>query len=225
MPARALYYSGRDRPAGRECLVVAQVLRVVGQVAHARLHAGSPVIGQPARIGLRGDRLGDMPGPAGQHRQRLDGHPVLSGRIIPGMEAPRGGPHVLLHVHKIDDEVDRRVPAAGLGLDQFDLVAVPVDQYYPGAHVVPVAGLGLAESGAAVLIAAGGGAQPGRAAGAAISADQPVPARDRRRAVRLAEHRQRAHPQHLRQARCPGPVLGRAARPELRLLAAAGRTQ
>ena len=55
----------------------------------------------------------------------------------------------------------------------------------------------------AVLIAAGGGAQPGRAPGAAVPADQPVPARDRRRAVRLAEHRQRAHPQHLRQARCP----------------------
>jgi hypothetical protein len=115
MPARALDYSGRDRPAGRECLVVAQVLRVVGQVAHARLHAGSPVIGQPARIGLRGDRLGDMPGPAGQHRQRLDGHPVLSGRIIPGMEAPRGGPHVLLLstgprptlIDVIDDREDR----------------------------------------------------------------------------------------------------------------------
>jgi hypothetical protein len=115
MPARALDYSGRDRPAGRECLVVAQVLRVVGQVAHARLHAGSPVIGQPARTGLRGDRLGDMPGPAGQHRQRLDGHPVLSGRIIPGMEAPRGGPQVLLLstgprpalIDVIDDREDR----------------------------------------------------------------------------------------------------------------------
>src|SRR6185312_16366508 len=102
-------------PAGRECLVVAQVLRVVRQVAHARLHAGSPVIGQPARTGLRGDRLGDMPGPAGQHRQRLDGHPVLSGRIIPGMEAPRGGPHVLLLstgprptlIDVIDDREDR----------------------------------------------------------------------------------------------------------------------
>ena len=115
MPARALDYSGRDRPAGRECLVAGQVLRVVGQVAHARLHAGSPVIGQPARIGLRGDRLGDMPGPAGQHRQRLDGHPVLSGWIIPGMEAPRGGPHVLLLstgprpalIDVIDDREDR----------------------------------------------------------------------------------------------------------------------
>ena len=43
---------------------------------------------------------------------------------------------------------------------------------------------------------------PGELQGAAVSADQPVPARDRRRAVRLAEHRQRAYPQHLRQARC-----------------------
>ena len=47
------------------------------------------------------------------------------------------------------------------------------------------------------------GAQPGRAQGAAISPDEPVPARDRRRAVRLAEHGQHARPQHLRQA--PGP--------------------
>ena len=47
-----------------------------------------------------------------------------------------------------------------------------------------------------------------------------VPARDRRPAVGLAEHRQRAYPQHLRQARCPGPILGRAARPGT---AAAGR--
>jgi len=35
----------------------------------------------------------------------------------------------------------------------------------------------------------------------------------RRRAVRLAEHRQPAHPQHLRQALCPWPVRDRAARP------------
>jgi LuxR family maltose regulon positive regulatory protein len=42
--------------------------------------------------------------------------------------------------------------------------------------------------------------QPGRAAGAALPADQPVPARDRRRAVRVAEHRQHPRPQHLRQA-------------------------
>ncbi len=56
-----------------------------------------------------------MPGPAGQHRQRLDGHPVLSGRIIPGMEAPRGGPQVLLLstgprpalIDVIDDREDR----------------------------------------------------------------------------------------------------------------------
>lgn len=81
----------------------------------ARLHAGSPVIGQPARTGFHGDRLGGMPGPAGQHRQRLDGRPVLSGRVIPGMEVPRGGPQVLLLstgprpalIDVIDDREDR----------------------------------------------------------------------------------------------------------------------
>ena len=64
-------------------------------------------------------------------------------------------------------------------------------------------------------------AQPGRAPGAAVSPDEPVPARDRPRPVRLAEHRQHAHPQHLRQARCPGPLLGGAAR--ARTPAASGR--
>ena len=48
-----------------------------------------------------------------------------------------------------------------------------------------------------------GGAQPERAQGAAISADQPVQARDRQRTVRLGEHGQHTRPQHLRQA--PGP--------------------
>ena len=54
-----------------------------------------------------------------------------------------------------------------------------------------------------VLIAAIGGAQPERAQGAALSADQPVQARDRQRTVRLGEHGQHTRPQHLRQA--PGP--------------------
>jgi LuxR family maltose regulon positive regulatory protein len=56
------------------------------------------------------------------------------------------------------------------------------------------------------------GAQPRGAQGAALSLDEPVPAGDRRRAVRLGEHRQHARPQHLRQARSPGPLLGGAAR-------------
>ena len=55
----------------------------------------------------------------------------------------------------------------------------------------------------AVLIAAEGGTQPGRAQGAAISPDEPVPARDRRRTIRLGKHHQHALAQHLRQA--PGP--------------------
>ena len=52
-------------------------------------------------------------------------------------------------------------------------------------------------------IAAHRGAQPNRTQGAALSADQPLQARDRRRTFRLGEHRQHPHPQHLRQA--PGP--------------------
>ena len=47
------------------------------------------------------------------------------------------------------------------------------------------------------------GAESGRAPGAAISPDEPVSGRDRPRPVRLAEYRQHARPQHLRQARCP----------------------
>jgi LuxR family transcriptional regulator, maltose regulon positive regulatory protein len=53
------------------------------------------------------------------------------------------------------------------------------------------------------LIAASARAQPNRAEGAAISADQPVQAGDRQRAIRLGEHSQHPRPQHLRQA--PGP--------------------
>ena len=69
-------------------------------------------------------------------------------------------------------------------------------------------------------------AQPGRAQGTAVSSHEPVPARDRQRAVRLAEHGQHANPQHLRQARCRrslrgGPTCPRAAasrsRPRLAL--------
>ena len=47
------------------------------------------------------------------------------------------------------------------------------------------------------------GAESGRAPGAAVSPDEPVSGRDRPRPVRLAEYRQHARPQHLRQARCP----------------------
>ena len=72
-----------------------------------------------------------------------------------------------------------------------------------------------------VLIAADGGAQPERAQGAAIPPDQPLPTRDRQRTVRLGEHRQHPHPQHLRQAPGQRPLLGGAAR--TRTAAAVGR--
>src|SRR6202043_2409332 len=49
--------------------------------------------------------------------------------------------------------------------------------------------------------------QPERAAGAAVPADEPLPAGDRQRAVGLGEHRQHPHPQHLRQASGSGSFL------------------
>ena len=51
-----------------------------------------------------------------------------------------------------------------------------------------------------------------RAAGAAVPADEPLPAGDRQRAVGLGEHRQHPHPQHLREAPGSGSFLGGAAR-------------
>src|SRR6201981_2905438 len=82
--------AGGDRPSGGECLVVVQVLHVVGQVAHARFHAGLSAFGQPVLAGLGGEGGGDLPGPAGQHRQRLDGDPVFGGRGAPWAEGPGG---------------------------------------------------------------------------------------------------------------------------------------
>jgi hypothetical protein len=52
--------------------------------------------------------------------------------------------------------VDGHLPAGGLGLGQLDLVAVPVHQHHPGARVLPVAGLGLAEGGGDDLVRAAG---------------------------------------------------------------------
>ena len=55
-------------------------------------------------------------------------------------------------------------------------------------------------------------AQPERAPGAAVSADKPDAARHGARALRLGQHRQHAHPQHLFQARCARSLLCRQAR-------------
>src|SRR5260370_12622103 len=88
MPACALHYSSGDRPAGRECLVVAQVLLVVRQVAHARVHAGSLTFCQPALAGLRGEELGHLPGPAAHHPHRPHPHPLLPAPIPPPLAPP-----------------------------------------------------------------------------------------------------------------------------------------
>ena len=73
--------------------------------------------------------------------------------------------------------------------------------------------------------AAAGAAERQRDPGAALPADQPVGAGDRRRAVRLAQHRQDPHAPPVRQARHAQPGRGRRPRPRprpARALPAAG---
>ena len=57
-----------------------------------------------------------------------------------------------------------------------------------------------------------GGAQPKRAPRTALSADKPDAARDRARALRLHQHGQHPHPQHLLQARCARSLFRRSTR-------------
>ena len=58
-------------------------------------------------------------------------------------------------------------------------------------------------------LVATGRAQPKRAARAALPADQHDAARDRARALRLHQHGQHAHSEHLRQARCARSLIRR----------------
>ncbi len=54
--------------------------------------------------------------------------------------------------------------------------------------------------------------QSERAAGPAVSPDEPLPAGDRERAIGVGEHCEHPHPQHLREAPGSGSFLGRTAR-------------
>lgn len=103
---RPAHHPCRDRPAGGQRHVVAQVFLLADQVAHARIDTGVLITGQPAAVGLSGDRLGHLPGPAGQHCEGLLGDPVFCGRIVFGVEGPCGRPDVLEHVHEVDDDTE-----------------------------------------------------------------------------------------------------------------------
>ena len=95
VPAGALDDPGRDRPAGREGLVVTQVLAFVSQVADASVGAVPPAAGQAGGVGFGGDRGGGPVAVAGQDREGPGRDPVLGGGIAGLVEAPRGAPYVL----------------------------------------------------------------------------------------------------------------------------------
>src|SRR5580658_4642723 len=92
MPACALDYSRRDRPAGLQGLAVTQELALVSQVADAGVGAAAPACVQPGGVGFGGDRGGGPVAVAGQDGQGLDRDPVLGGGIPGGVQAPRSVP-------------------------------------------------------------------------------------------------------------------------------------
>ena len=111
---------------------------------------GRVVFGEP---GDPGDHLGD---PAVQDVQRLGGHPVFHGRVAGRVEAPGGLPQVFQHVDEVDHDGQGDAPRGGGGLEQAELVVVPVDQRDPGPQMTGVAAVGLGEDLADGDVAAGG---------------------------------------------------------------------
>lgn len=88
MAARAFDDPGCDWPALSEGLVVAEELLLVVQVADARVGPGPAAGAQAGGVGLGGD-LGGGPGAVvGQHREGLDGDPVLGGGVAGVVEGP-----------------------------------------------------------------------------------------------------------------------------------------
>jgi hypothetical protein len=93
MPARTLDDPGRDRPAGFEGLVVAQVLALAGQVADARVGAVPSAPGEPGGIGLSGDAGGGPVAVAGQDGEGLENRsPCGDDHARPGVPTHRGSP-------------------------------------------------------------------------------------------------------------------------------------
>lgn len=134
---------GRDGPAGLECLVVAQELALGMKIADADIGA---VTLSGAQLGLGGlilDGFGDFAGVTVQDSEGVNGDPVLSGLLAPGMETPTGRPEVLEDVDDVDDDVNIDAVQAGFGLDQLELMLGAVDQDHPAAAVAGIAGFGV----------------------------------------------------------------------------------
>ena len=88
-----LDHAGGGRPAGRQCLVVAHVLVVAGQVGDGLVDVGEVEVagaGMGAGSGGGGrQRGGDRPGAAVQHPQPLPAGPLAGGGRVAGVQ--RGG--------------------------------------------------------------------------------------------------------------------------------------
>jgi hypothetical protein len=85
---------GGDGPARGQCLVVAQVVVVAGQVADARVGAGPLGGGEAGVVGLGGYLGGDPGAVPGQDRECLDRDPVLGCGVAGRVQGPGGFPDV-----------------------------------------------------------------------------------------------------------------------------------
>ena len=110
---------------------------------------GGCVCGEPADPG------DDLAGAAVQDVQPLRDHPVFHGRVAGGVEAPGGLPQVFQHVDEVDHDGQGDAAGGGGGLDQAELVVVPVHQGDPGPGMAGVAAVGLVEDLADGDVAAG----------------------------------------------------------------------
>jgi len=146
--AGALNDAGGDRPAAGECVRVAQVGRLGGEVAGAGVGALAFFGGVADGGGAAADARGDLGGFAVEDLGGLGGDPGLGVRVAGLEETPGRFPAIFQHVDEVDQDGDRHAAAGRFGFDGLDLGAVPVDQGYPGALAGRVAALRLSEPGA-----------------------------------------------------------------------------
>src|SRR5713226_3978312 len=119
--AGSLDHAGGDRPAGRQCLVVAHVRVVVRQVGDGLVDVGEvEVAGAGAVAGLGGDGGqggGDGFGAAVQHAQQLPVGPLPGGLRAAGVQRGGGFADIAADVDVVDEDRDFQaaVPGAGGG--------------------------------------------------------------------------------------------------------------
>jgi hypothetical protein len=135
MAACAFDYAGGDRPSLFERAAVVEVVAFGEQVVRA-------VVGVLPGASIQAQAGGFAPDRGGE---RFLGDPLLGGWVAFGEEGPGGGPDVLEDVNEIAADVPLDLAGFRLGLDTVDLVFRAVDHGDPGALVVGVSALRLAE--------------------------------------------------------------------------------